>query len=142
MVILFIDDDPDDTELFCEALNYLNSSDLIAAEKEAIECLTASNGRKAIELLSSLSKLPDYIFLDVNMPVMGGKECLKYLKANSLFSHVPVIMLSTALRPEDADEFLTLGAVECIRKPSGFTALVKVLSKFVYRKYGEMQSGC
>jgi CheY-like chemotaxis protein len=135
MTILFVDDDPDDTELFCEAVDYLNSSEFIAAEKELINCITANNGCKVEDLLPTLPKLPDYIFLDINMPIMGGKECLLHLKSNKQFSHIPVIMLSTAFNNTMANELKALGASECILKPTGFNELVKILSKYVYKKY-------
>ena len=72
MTILFIDDDADDTEMFCEAVVYLNDSDFVAAKKEELVCLTLSDGRKAINFLTGLRELPDNIFLDINMPIMGG----------------------------------------------------------------------
>jgi CheY-like chemotaxis protein len=135
MTILFIDDDPDDTELYCEAVNYLNSAEFIHTNKENINCLTANNGCTAVDLLPILKELPDYIFLDINMPVMGGKECLKHLKSNPAFSNIPVIMFSTAFGTDDAKEFKALGANDCILKPSGFNQLVKILSRYVYGKY-------
>src|SRR5688572_8484690 len=98
MTILFIDDDPEDTDIFCEAVSYLNKSDFLAGKKESIECLTLNNGCKTIEFLSDLKELPQYIFLDINMPVMDGKECLIYLKDHPKFSGIPVIMLSTSLK--------------------------------------------
>lgn len=132
MTLLFIDDDPDDTGLYCEAVAYLNSSEFIYSEKVTINCLTAINGEKALALLSTLHELPEYIFLDVNMPVMGGKECLEHLKANSRYAHIPTTILSTALSPADIDRFKALGAANCIIKPSGFGNLVKILSRYVY----------
>jgi CheY-like chemotaxis protein len=132
MTVLFIDDDPDDTELFCEAIEYLNSTSIKTGRTEQINCVTANNGCQGVELLNRLDGLPTYIFLDVNMPIMGGKECLKHLKSNSTFTHIPVIMLSTTLRMSDIEEFKLLGATDCIVKPSGFDALVKSLSNFLY----------
>ena len=135
MTFLFIDDDSDDTDLFCEAVAYLNKSEFVFSKKEHIDCIAVNNGCQAIDLLNTLRELPDFIFLDINMPVMGGKECLKYLKTNPTFSKIPVTMLSTAFHADDATEFRALGASECIIKPAGFNELVKVLSKYVYKKF-------
>lgn len=132
MTILFVDDDNDDTELFCEAVDYLNKSDFIAGRKNDINCLIAKNGRDAIDLLSNLHELPNYIFMDINMPLMGGKDCLKDLKNTPRFSKIPVIMLSTTLHETDLQNFKAIGAADCIVKPSGFKSLVKVLAKYVY----------
>jgi CheY-like chemotaxis protein len=135
MMFLFIDDDKDDTDLFCEAVVYLNKSEFISTKKEHIKCLVSNNGCTAIGLLETLTELPDHIFLDINMPVMGGKECLTHLKSNPSFSKIPVTMLSTAFHANDASELKALGASECIIKPSGFKDLVKALSKYVYENY-------
>lgn len=132
MNILFIDDDVDDTALFCEAVDYLNKSEILTANRIKINCTTANNGCTAIEHLPALDKFPDLIYLDVNMPVMGGKECLAYLKQGE-YSSVPVVMLSTALMPHQVSEFKALGAVDCLIKPNSFNELVKVLSKHIYK---------
>ena len=136
MIILFIDDDADDTELFCEAVAYLNSIELFKDKEENIECVSANDGCQAIELLPNLHVKPDLIFLDINMPSMGGKDCLKYLKQNEAYSNIPVIMFSTAIRNEDYEEFKSMGAIDCLKKPNGFTELVKILSKYVYKTLG------
>lgn len=135
MTILFIDDDPDDTSLFCEAAAYLNSAQFIYEDKEPVDCITASNGCRAVDLLPHLKVLPDYIFLDINMPVMGGKECLRYLKNDRMFSDIPVIMFSTTFGTQEESEFKALGAYDCIKKPCAFNELVKILSKYIYRKF-------
>lgn len=132
MTILFIDDDSDDTELFCEAVNYLASSDFLARMPEPIKCVSCNHSYTAVELLKNLEELPAYIFLDINMPVMDGKECLIKLKSDPISSNVPVIMLSTTLRSGDVQKFKALGAVDCIIKPSGFNEVIKILSKYVY----------
>jgi CheY-like chemotaxis protein len=135
MTLLFIDDDPDDTDLFCEAVNYINSSEFLTPQKDKINCVTFNNGCQAVDLMPRLAELPDYIFLDINMPIMSGKECIKQLKGTPELLNIPVIMFSTAFRDNDAMEFKALGAADCIRKPSGFNELVKILSKYVYEKY-------
>lgn len=132
MTILFIDDDPDDTDLYCEVVAYLNSPELIYSSNQSIDCMAVNNGRKALDLLSALKKLPDYIFLDINMPVMVGKECLRLLKANPSLSKIPVVMLSTSFSENESCELRTLGASDCILKPSGFNGLVGILSRYVY----------
>ena len=134
MVILFVDDDLEDTEIFCEGAEYLNRSDYLSGEKERIECMALNDGGDIIEFLSELKHLPHYIFVDINMPGTGGKECLMMRKASEQFAHIPVVMFSTAIMPSQIDEFKLLGAYDCIQKPSRFNELVKVLSKYVFGK--------
>ena len=87
LLVLLVDDDPDDFEMFREALKLLN---------ERAECLHAWDGKEAIDLLSNeIIILPDYIVMDVNMPRMGGKECLIKIKKNKRLKDIPVIFYST-----------------------------------------------
>jgi len=63
-------------------------------------------------------KKPDLIFLDINMPCMGGKECLRLIKKNAEWKHIPVIMFTTSKAEEDVNETFTDGASRYIIKPS------------------------
>ena len=66
------DDDPDDQELFIEALLQIDAQ---------CKCVTAFDGLEALnKLFSQTVYVPDFIFLDLNMPKMNGKECLVEIK--------------------------------------------------------------
>lgn len=56
------------------------------------------NPLKAIAWLQE-GNLPDLIISDLNMPEMSGEEFLVYLKANDMFSHIPVLILSMRREP-------------------------------------------
>ena len=71
-----IDDDDDDRKIFGIALSKID---------EGIEYRYAANGIEAIDHLKATTKIPDYIFLDLNMPKMTGVECLIELKK---FAHL------------------------------------------------------
>lgn len=133
MVVLYIDDDKDDAEIFCDALEYLNQNDLIDVHaRNHVVCLTANDGQKAFEMLEKSDELPAYIFCDCNMPVMGGTETLKRLKESEKFQHIPVVMLSTRMEAEDIETYKDLGANDCFKKPADFNALVKILAKYTF----------
>ena len=66
-ICLLVDDDPDDQEVFLTALSDVSSTAL---------CLVAPDGDRALELLHHEETIPDYIFLDLNMPRMNGFEFL------------------------------------------------------------------
>jgi CheY-like chemotaxis protein len=118
MVILFVDDDLEEYDLFCEAIKTF---------RPATHCLYAKDGLAAIDLLHRLSALPDYIFLDINMPVMNGRECLNEIKADNRLNTIPVIMYSTTANPAEISSFEKLGAQDFIIKPSGFNQLISRL---------------
>jgi len=117
--ILIVDDDPDDIQLFCEAVTEINNTFL---------CYSATSGEEALQLLKAAIVKPDFIFLDLNMPRMGGKQCLCQLKKDPRFAKIPVVIYSTSKIKDDIDDALRQGAVSFITKPSKFEDLVKALS--------------
>ena len=126
---LLIDDDPDDQELFSMAIEAIDRS---------IHCSFAKDGLYGLELLEeSGTELPDIIFLDLNMPRMGGKECLQTIRSVRAYDHIPVVILSTSSARFDQVETLAGGAVDFITKPSRTAEFVaelkRVLEKFSSR---------
>jgi CheY-like chemotaxis protein len=121
MIVLNVDDDPDDSALFCEAVKEAAPS---------YTCLVADSAASALEILSDRQKIPDYIFLDMNMPKMNGLECLKLIKNNHALNHIKVIMYSTSADPFHMKEFKKLGAV-FLAKTNRYDTLVKNLSEIL-----------
>jgi CheY-like chemotaxis protein len=125
MLLLIIDDDSEDCELFCEAVNEVDS---------AITCLTAQDGKEAIQLLTTLKDQPDYIFLDINMPVMNGKETLAEIKRTTKLKQIPVIMYSTTSNTEEIQGYYSMGAHDFLIKPHNFKKLVEALTSIIVRR--------
>lgn len=44
---------------------------------------------------------PDFILMDINMPIMDGHETLHRIKSSESLKHIPVLMLTTSSRSED-----------------------------------------
>jgi CheY-like chemotaxis protein len=120
MIILYAEDDPEDVDVFREAIKSLDAT---------IGCIFAKDGREALEILENAVILPDYIFLDVNMPLLGGKECLTQIKARKELKNIPVIIYTTSNRQNDIKDFKSLGAAEYIIKPNSFHQVLNSLSK-------------
>ena len=126
MIVLNVDDDLEDREFFCEALREIDAS---------ITCLVAGSGMEALSLLQAQAPLPDYIFLDINMPMMDGKQCLKALKSIPEFEAIPVIMYSTSTDSREIRECYKLGAVDFLIKPPSYEKLVNdLISIFTFSK--------
>ncbi|MBT1696440.1 response regulator [Fulvivirgaceae bacterium PWU4] len=122
MTILYADDDHDDRELMSEALQKVDPS---------ISCLTANDGQNVLDILNESSDLPDYIFLDVNMPVMDGKKCLVALKKDQRLRDIPVVIYSTTTDNTEIKQLYNLGASSFIQKPNNFSDLCSALNMFV-----------
>lgn len=122
MTILYADDDVDDRDLMFEAFNQIDPS---------ISCWVANDGKEALEILDQNNRLPDLIFLDVNMPVMDGKSCLQALKRNSRLKDIPVVIYSTTKDSQEISQFYNLGASSFIHKPDNFNDLCTTLNSFI-----------
>lgn len=122
---LLIDDDVDDQEIFIMALDQLVIQ---------FQCTVANNGNEALQKLKRESVLPDYIFLDLNMPRMNGKECLKELKKNERLQNIPVIIYTTSSSKADMEDALKLGAAGFITKPFSLKELTDTLTHFFQKE--------
>lgn len=81
---------------------------------------TAEDGREALERLRAADY--DLVLLDILMPVMDGFETLQHIRANPLWSTLPVIMLTGLDDAESTGRCIAAGAEDCAPKP--FNAVV------------------
>jgi len=117
--LLLADDDNDDCTFFKEALEDLPIS---------ANLLTVHDGVQLMNFLSTKADtLPDVLFLDLNMPLKNGFECLSEIKSSREFENVPVIIFSTSLNIEVVDLLYQKGAHYYIRKPGEYDKLKKVI---------------
>lgn len=91
-VILYAEDDQDDFEATRDALDQLT---------DKYTLVQAKNGEEAIALLEQGKVKPCVAVLDLNMPIMGGKEVLQWIKSNETFRDLPTMVLTTSSREED-----------------------------------------
>ena len=117
MLVLIVDDDPEDREIFCETIQSIDP---------AIKPVVANDGFEALEYLNRQTSLPDFIFLDINMPKMNGRECLASIKANSAFDEITVVMYSTTESPAEILKYKSMGA-HFLQKPSNIAGLSRSL---------------
>lgn len=121
-LLFLVDDDIDDHEIFKSALSKVDGD---------LTLLTATNGYEALDLLSTTGTLPDYIFVDLNMPRMGGLQFLKEIKQTDTLKNIPVIIYSTSSNPVDIAKTKQLGAISFITKPSRFSDLCSLLQSLI-----------
>jgi CheY-like chemotaxis protein len=116
--VLVIDDDPLQRDLMQRYLR-----------KEGFSVCTASGGAQGLRLARQL--LPAAITLDVMMPDMDGWSVLSALKADTVLSEIPVIMLTMV---DDPERGFTLGASEYVTKPVNRRRLSQILKKYTCLK--------
>ena len=126
--ILLVEDDPDHAELTKEVLGeHQNESDIILVRdgQEAIDYFQ----EVSIKLEGELKNKIKLIILDLNLPKIDGMEVLKFLKNNSKFSQIPVVISSTSSNPKTIDEAYDNGANGYVIKHDSYEDFVKKLKK-------------
>jgi C4-dicarboxylate-specific signal transduction histidine kinase len=103
--LLVVDDQPANIELMGKTL------------MDDYEVRAVTNGREALEVVSSSIDLPDLILLDIMMPEMDGYDVCRWLKADARTRDIPVIFVTARNTDEDETAGLTMGAVDYIAKP-------------------------
>jgi CheY-like chemotaxis protein len=121
-MILLIDDDYDDIDIFCHALLKSNLP---------FYCISMSTVENALTFLENTLMEPEFIFVDIHMPVISGKECLKLLKANPKYKHIPIIIYSTTKLKTEIEEVYGLGADYFVTKPPTFELMVHVITRIL-----------
>lgn len=121
--ILWADDDADDLELFLGVLRELTSDYNIR------EC---RNGKEVLDYLDGLSTdgYPCLIILDMNMPVLSGRDTLASLKNNTLHKDIPVVVFTTS--SSDLDKrFCEHHHTEMITKPPTYDKLKDIVGRML-----------
>jgi CheY-like chemotaxis protein len=116
--IILVDDDLDDHEIFRTACAVVDSS---------INVISYENGEVALNELESMENLPDYIFLDLNMPRLNGIEVLGSLKKMENIKSIPVVIYTTSFDSKVRGMCADLGALDIIEKPNSFDVLCQKL---------------
>ncbi len=74
-----------------------------------------SSGDAALKAVTD--RVPDLIILDLNLPVLGGLEVCRVLRARADLPHVPIIMLTARTSEDDRVTGLEHGADDYVTKP-------------------------
>jgi CheY-like chemotaxis protein len=122
--ILYADDDPDDVELLKEAFACISGD---------IELITCSHGAEALQYLQTLplhKPTPCLIILDINMPVLDGKQALIRLRSINRFNSTPVVLFSTSSDNREKD-FARQHEAGFITKPLDVREMAKIADSFI-----------
>lgn len=123
--VLLADDDVTDCRLFKEALDKLPVT---------VNLTTVHDGDQLLNLLMTAhTKLPDVLFLDLNMPRKNGYTALGLLKRKCGLLQLPVIILSTISEEAKVNQVFRDAAHYYIRKPNDFSELKRVIYEALVR---------
>ncbi len=121
MLILNVDDDSDDREIFSDAVRVLDPN---------ISLAQVESGANALLFLNSGGVVPDYLFIDNNMPKISGIECVKKIISIPRFLTIHIVMYSTAFTPGDRTYLAEMG-ITCLAKQSRLSDLVSSLKNLL-----------
>lgn len=111
--IILADDDPDDHEFFHDILVDIDPRFKLNIVKDGAELLL---------LLSHF--IPDLLFLDLEMPVKNGLECLREIRSNPQTKHLPVVVFSSTTRPANIETAYEMGADLFLIKSHSYSDLL------------------
>ncbi len=117
-----IEDDHDDQEIFLTAL--------MEAYPRA-NCWVAENCMQALDRMKSrMAPIPDYIFMDWNLPLMDGKDCIHEIRASGI-DNVCLIILTGSRPPMSAEALAQLGIEKVLSKPTSIRDLVNEIHEVI-----------
>jgi CheY-like chemotaxis protein len=122
--ILWADDDVDDLLLMRE---------ILLKHRKSYNIVEVKNGKEALDYLQKAQEdasLPSLIILDINMPVLDGKETLSIIKRTSAFQSIPVVVFTTSSSELDK-LFCKKLDTEMITKPPDYKSLEKIVLKLL-----------
>ena len=92
-------------------------------ERAGMIAVDATDGAEAIALLFGEQKF-DLILLDLDVPVIGGLDVLRRVRAHSATQHIPILVL-TGAESTEIEEAMALGATGIFPKPLAAEGLLK-----------------
>ena len=130
--ILYAEDDLDDLLMMKEAFQ----------SYEQVCLQHAANGLDACRALKTMvadGQPPCLIIMDINMPVMNGKEAVRKIRADASASAIPIILFTTSSGEPDL-KFAKEFGLELFPKPLHYEDLRKLVQLFVQRCIGQEPS--
>ena len=123
--IIFADDDADDMELVTGFFKQFNNE---------VNVLEFQDGKEVLKFLDNfaVNDLPLLIVLDINMPLLNGRDTLVAIRKNPRYQYIPIVIYTTASTVADEEFCRQLGASWAIKSSTveGVKQVAKVLAEF------------
>jgi CheY-like chemotaxis protein len=101
-------------------------------ENEEMTVISATNGRRAIELIREQPDLA-VVLMDIMMPEMDGYQTMQEIRKDPLYTTLPILALTAKAMKGDRDKCLAAGASDYIAKPVDTNELISLLRVWLYR---------
>jgi len=122
LAIALLDDDHEEHLLFKEVADDFS---------EIKSVLSFAKGKEMLDYLRGEDKsiLPDILFLDLNMPLLSGLDCLIEIRKNEKYKNLPVVIYSTSSSEKDKEATYQNGANLYVNKPVEFSDMRKIFNE-------------
>jgi len=127
--ILLVEDNPGDIRLTVEAFKEGEIKHNVHVTRNGLEAINFL--KKTEDYKDAVT--PDLILVDLNMPIMDGREFLKEVKQDSTLKKIPVCILSTSSAETDVSDSYNLYANSYICKPmqlNDYREVVRTVQKY------------
>jgi CheY-like chemotaxis protein len=124
--ILLVEDNKDDELLTLRGLkkNHVANEIVVVRDgAEALDYLFATGAYASRDV----RVLPQVVLLDLNLPLIGGLDVLKRVRADDRTKLLPVVVLTSSKEEEDIIKSYSLGANGYVRKPVNFDAFMEAV---------------
>lgn len=132
--IYLADDDNDDIELFQEALQDVCNACSLTSSKNGLELLRKLEGLQ--------NSLPEVLFLDINMPLVNGLECLEKIKSEESLKNITVIIFTTSTSAATIERAYKLGASLFVEKPCDYNKLKELIRNIMKMDLAQFAPNC
>lgn len=102
--------------------------DMFDSSEHPFKLVHAPNGLALIDRLKQNTQKIDLILLDIKMPLMGGLETLRQLRAQETYKDTPIIIITTSTMTSDISKAVSLGATQFLTKPLCFADIKPYIS--------------
>ncbi len=114
--VFYLDDDKDDIELFLEATESFDN----------VQVVVFTDGDTMLRNLHLIKKIPNALFVDLNMPKRSGLDVIKEIRIYDRYTDMPIVVLTT-IGYNNIEKSREAGANYFVIKPTTISKLKRAL---------------
>ncbi len=101
--------------VFCEDDPSVQKLIRLALRSTPHDIYLAGNGAEGLNLIER--ELPQVVFTDISMPELDGLQLIQKLKARAHLKHIPVVVVTASVQPDQIEEVYRYGVADILAKP-------------------------
>lgn len=123
--ILYVDDDEDDRLFLSETIQQISPETKVVHAENGVQALQYLNGIK-----DTPDQLPCLVVLDLNMPLLDGKQTYERIQKDPLLSKLPVVIFTSSQNPNDK-AFFNRSGLTFVSKPLNISYMKTIAASFL-----------